>query len=88
MEIKEKITEVSKELKKYPKWLTDKYYNRVREKAIERIKKELSLRQKEISDFSDNELEALIAEEEKEVMKSHKFGSMQALLILLGINII
>ena len=42
MEIKEKITEVSKELKKYPKWLTDKYYNRVREKAIERVKKELS----------------------------------------------
>ena len=56
--------------------------------AIERVKKELSFRQKEISDFSDNELEALIAEEEKEVMKTHKFGSMQALLILLGINII
>ena len=26
-------------------------------------------------------------EEEKEVMKSHKMGSMQALLIVMGINI-
>ena len=88
MKIKNKIDEVSRELKKYPKWMVTKYNKKVREKAIQKVKKELSLRQKSSTDFTDDEIEALIAEEEKEVMKSHKMGSMQALLILLGINII
>ena len=87
MAIKERLNETKEELKKYPKWLVDKYYKTVREKAIQRVQKELKLRQKNTEDFDDNELEALIAEEEKEVMKNHKMGSMQALLIVLGINV-
>mgnify|MGYP001368370553 FL=1 len=85
MSLKDKIIDASDELKKYPEWLSKKYLQKVRHKAIDKVKKELSLRQKNIEDFSDDELEALIADEEKEVMKSHKMGSMQALLILLGI---
>ena len=87
MAIKERLNETKEELKKYPKWLVEKYYKIIREKAIQRVQKELKLRQKNTEDFDDNELEALIAEEEKEVMKNHKMGSMQALLIVLGINI-
>ena len=87
MAIKERLSETSEELKKYPKWLVDKYYKIVREKAIQRVQKELKLRQKNTEDFDDNELEALIAEEEKEVMKSHKMGSMKALMIVMGLNI-
>ena len=85
MSLKDKIIDASDELKKYPEWLSKKYLQKVRHKAIDKVKKELSLRQKNIEDFSDDELEALIADEKKEVMKSHKMGSMQALLILLGI---
>ena len=85
MSLKDKIIDASDELKKYPEWLSKKYLQKVRHKAIDKVKKELSLRQKNIEDFSDDELEALIADEEKEVMESHKMGSMQALLILLGI---
>ena len=87
MDIKDTVKSSIKDLEKYPKWLVSKYKVFVREKAIERVKKELKLRQKETSDFEDAEMESLIAEEEKEVEKKYKFNSLYALLAILGINV-
>ena len=87
MAIKERLNETKEELKKYPKWLVDKYYKIVREKAIQRVQKELKLRQKDMSDFTDDEMETLLAEEEREVEKKYKFNSLYAMLAILGINV-
>ena len=86
MDIKDTVQSSIKSLDKYPKWLVGKYKTFVREKAIERVKKELKLRQKQMSDFTDDEMETLLAEEEKEVEKKYKFNSLYALLAILGIN--
>ena len=86
MNIKNTVKLSIKNLDKYPKWLVRKYKTFVREKAIEGVKKELRLRQKDFSDFSNDEMEALLAEEEKEVEKKYKFNSLYALLAVLGIN--
>jgi len=86
MDIKDTVKSSIKNLDKYPKWLVSRYKTFVREKAIERVKKELKLRQKDISDFSDDEMESLLAEEEREVEKKYKFNSLYALLAIMGIN--
>ena len=86
MDIKDTVQSSIKSLDKYPKWLVSKYKTFVREKAIERVKKELKFRQKQMSDFTDDEMETLLAEEEKEVEKKYKFNSLYALLAILGIN--
>jgi phage-related minor tail protein len=86
MDIKDTVQSSIKSLDKYPKWLVSKYKTFVREKAIERVKKELKFRQKQMSDFTDDEMETLLAEEEREVEKKYKFNSLYALLAILGIN--
>ena len=86
MDIKDTVQFSIKSLDKYPKWLVGKYKTFVREKAIERVKKELKFRQKQMSDFTDDEMETLLAEEEREVEKKYKFNSLYALLAILGIN--
>ena len=86
MDIKDTVQYSIKSLDKYPKWLVGKYKTFVREKAIERVKKELKFRQKQMSDFTDDEMETLLAEEEREVEKKYKFNSLYALLAILGIN--
>ena len=87
MDIKDTVKSSIKNLDKYPKWLASKYKSFVREKAIERVKKELKLRQKDMSDFTDDEMETLLAEEEREVEKKYKFNSLYAMLAILGINV-
>jgi hypothetical protein len=87
MDIKDTVKSSIKNLDKYPKWLVGKYKSFVREKAIERVKKELKLRQKDMSDFTDDEMESLLAEEEREVEKKYKFNSLYAMLAILGINV-
>ena len=74
MDIKDTVKSSIKNLDKYPKWLVSKYKSFVREKAIERVKKELKLRQKDMSEFTDDEIESLLAEEEREVEKKYKFN--------------
>ena len=87
MDIKNTVKSSIKNLDKYPKWLVSKYKSFVREKAIERVKKELKLRQKDMSEFTDDEIESLLAEEEREVEKKYKFNSLYAMLAILGINV-
>ena len=59
----------------------------IRKKAIKQFEKKLELLQKKISDYPKDELEAFVAEEEKEIIKSYRNKSIGALLALLGFNI-
>lgn len=59
----------------------------IRKKAIKQFEKKLELLQKKVSDYSKDELEGFVAEEEKEIIKSYRNKSIAALLALLGFNI-
>ena len=67
--------------------LTHKLKIHIRKKAIKQFEKKLELLQKKISDYPKDELEAFVAEEEKEIIKSYRNKSNGALLALLGFNI-
>ena len=75
-----------KNLNKYPKIIRDKYKKTVRNKAIEKFEHELKFRQKKVSDFSDDEIEVLIAEEERKIIAIHKSSSTKAILAILGLG--
>ena len=67
--------------------LTHKLKIHIRKKAIKQFEKKLELLQKKISDYPKDELEAFVAEDEKEIIKSYRNKSIGALLALLGFNI-
>ena len=67
--------------------LTHKLKIHIRKKAIKQFEKKLELLQKKVSDYPTDELEAFVAEEEKEIIKSYRNKSIGALLALLGFNI-
>ena len=68
--------------------LTYKVKIHIRKKAIKQFEKKLELLQKKVSDYTKEELENFVAQEEKEIIKSYKTKSIGVLLALLGINII
>tara|TARA_Y100001970_G_C13969556_1_gene717463 strand:- start:506 stop:775 length:270 start_codon:yes stop_codon:yes gene_type:complete len=61
----------------------NKYY---RDKAIKETKNELRIRQKKWSDYSDREIEEIIAEKEKEVRSKHKMTGLKLALLPLGLG--
>ena len=75
-----------KNLNKYPKIIRDKYKKIVRDKAIKNFENELKIRQKKISDFSDDEIEVLIAEEERKIRSNHGKGGIKVALASVGLG--
>ena len=75
-----------KNLNKYPKIIRDKYKKIVRDKAIKNFEHELKLRQKKVSDFSDDEIEVLIAEEERKIIATHKTFSYRGIFAILTLG--
>ena len=67
--------------------LSHKLKIHIRKKAIKQFEKKLELLQRKVSDYPKDELEAFVAEEEKEIIKSYRNKSIGALLALLGFNI-
>lgn len=61
----------------------NKYY---RDKAIKETKIELRIRQKKWSDYSDREIEEIIAEKEKEVRSKHKMTGLKLALLPFGLG--
>ena len=61
----------------------NKYY---RDKAIKETKNELRIRQKKWSDYSEREIEEIIAEKEKEVRSKHKMTGLKLALLPLGLG--
>jgi hypothetical protein len=75
-------------LKKAPQAVKDKYKIKIREKAIERVKEKIIKHEKKIDDYSDDEMEAMIAEEQGRLNDDVKQGILTTLLVAAGIDIL
>ena len=75
-------------LAKAPQAVKDKYKIKIREKAIERVKEKIIKHEKKIDDYSDEEMEAMIAEEQGHLNDDVKQGILTTLLVAAGIDIL
>ena len=74
--------------KRAPQSVKDKYKIKIREKAIERVKENIIKHKKKIEDYSDDEMEAMIAKEEGGLNEDVKKGILTALLVAAGIELV
>ena len=63
----------------------DKYRSRIRERAITQAKARIALSERKFEDFSEDELEIIVKDEEEKVKRSLKQTGVVALLITLGL---
>ena len=75
-------------LKKAPQYGKDKYKIKIREKAIEKVKEKIIKLNKKIEDYSDEDMEAMIAAEEGNLNEDITKGILSALLLDAGIAIV
>ena len=75
-------------LNKAPQSVKDKYKIRIREKAIERVKEKIIKHNKTVDDYSDDEMEDMIASEEGNLNEDVKKGILTTLLVAAGIEIV
>ena len=75
-------------LKKAPQSVKDKYKIKIREKPIERVKEKIIKHNKKVDDYSDDEMEAMIATEEGNLNEDVKKGVLTTLLVAAGIEIV
>tara|TARA_B100001079_G_C15945591_1_gene312608 strand:+ start:35 stop:292 length:258 start_codon:yes stop_codon:yes gene_type:complete len=74
-------------LNKAPQSIKDKYKIKIREKAIVRVKEKIIKHNKTIDDYSDTEMEEMIAAEIGNLNEDVKKGILTALLLAAGIEI-
>ena len=74
-------------IKKAPQAVKDKYKMKIREKAIERVKEKIIKHEKKIDDYSDEEMESMIAEEQGRLNDDVRQGILTTLLVAAGIDI-
>jgi len=74
-------------LKKAPQSIKDKYKIKIREKAVERVKEKIIKHNKTVDDYSDTEMEEMIAAEIGNLNEDVKKGILTALLLAAGIEI-
>ena len=74
-------------LEKAPQSVKDKYKIKIREKAIVRVKEKIIKHNKTVDDYSDTEMEEMIAAEIGNLNEDVKKGILTALLLAAGIEI-
>ena len=79
---------LSELLNKAPQPVKDKYKIKIREKAIERVKEKIIKHNKTVDDYSDDEMEDMIASEEGNLNEDVKKGILTTLLVAAGIEIV
>ncbi len=75
-------------LAKAPQTVKDKYKIKIREKAIVRVKEKIIKHNKTVDDYSDEEMEDLIASEEGNLNEDVKVTVLSTLLVAAGIEIV
>lgn len=65
--------------------VTDKYRSKVRERAITQAKARIALSERQFEDFTEDELEIIVQDEEAKVTRGLKQSAVVALLITLGL---
>lgn len=74
-------------IKKLKHRIGDKYNGYVREKAIAEAKSKMALSGKEISEYTDEEKEVIVRNEENKIKGNHVKGSfITTLLVVLGLS--
>lgn len=63
----------------------DKYRHVLREKAIARAKVEIALAGKHVSDYDQDQLEVIVAAEEKKLLEKYRNSAFVIALLALGI---
>ncbi len=66
--------------------ILDKYRSKIREKAITQAKARIALSNKRLEDFTEEELEIVVRDEEDKVKSTLKQSGVVALLITLGLS--
>lgn len=66
--------------------LVDKYRSKIRERAITQAKARIALSERQFEDFTEDELEIIVQDEEEKVKRSMKQSAVVALLITLGLS--
>lgn len=66
--------------------ILDKYRSKIRERAIIQAKKRIALSDKKINDFTQDELEVIVLDEEEKLKRALRQSGVVALLITLGLN--
>ena len=68
--------------------LRDKINLKIRKKAIFATKAKLAQEHKTFDDYNDEELEIIIAHEEKKITEGFKSNALTGVLVLLGLDIL
>ncbi len=66
--------------------ILDKYRSKIRERAITQAKARIALSSKPLEDFTEEELEIIVRDEEEKVKSTLKQSGVVALLITLGLS--
>ena len=70
------------------RFIKDKYKIKIREKAIERTKEKIIKHNKTVDDYSDAEMEDMIASEESKVNEDVRTTILTSLLLGAGLEIV
>lgn len=70
----------------YKERLIEKYRLKIRERAILQAKSRIALSGRQMKDFSEDELEVIVLDEEQKVKSSLRQSGVVALLIIFGLN--
>ena len=75
------MSRLSELLKKAPQSIKDRYNSKIRDNAIQEVKKKIIKLNKKISDYSDEEMEIMIKEEEARINETVKITILTTLLV-------
>ena len=81
------MSRLSELLKKAPQSIKDRYNSKIRHNAIQEVKKKIIKLNKKISDYSDEEMEIMIKEEEARINETVKISILTTLLVTAGIKL-
>ena len=81
------MSRFSELLKKAPQSIKDRYNSKIRDNAIQEVKKKIIKLNKKISDYSDEEMEIMIKEEEARINETVKITILTTLLVTAGIKL-
>ncbi len=80
-------TEIIKSITDIPSNMQEKVRLKIRERAIENAKVTIILAQRDINTFSEDELEVIIADEERKVIDKIKSMGLMGILAFFGISL-
>jgi phage terminase Nu1 subunit (DNA packaging protein) len=80
------MDQIQKILDKAPKSVRDKFLIKKRERAIEIVKEKIEKSEKKLNDFDHDEIEGMIADEERELKYDQLKTILYSLLALEGLT--